>query len=570
MSQWVRYSLLSVLVAGQVFTNPSATAQDAPKPDQVITNMMNLSPAEIAAHLKALKDQENSLRAQAKKLREQAAALDVQDKTIQKSLQSVNGFVKAMAPAPAEPAMVKPAVQTAEKPSFNYIDNILPIFEARCIKCHGNDKREGGLSLATFGHMQTGGSSGEQLIVPGDPDGSRMFQLVLQEMDPVMPPEGKPMSDEQLDLMEAWIESGARSNADAKVKVAKVEKKAPNPVFLAAEIKDGPPPMPEVPLTAYKTSAQRGIAVRAMATSSTAPLLATGGDHQILLYNLDTYKMIGALPFPEGDIYSMTFSFNGELLLVCGGVNGGSAAAVIYDIRKAKRVGSYGKGYDSMLAGDISPDHRMVALGGPDKKVRVYDTNDGALLYEMDKHTDWVQSIRFSPDGELLATSDRGGGLYYWQAANGRFVEPLPGHNSAIHDMAYTYDSNIMATAGEDGTVILWDTWKYRQVRKIRAHNGPVLSVHYNHANELITTGKDGQTLKWGNDGKQISKFPQRPDWAYQSRFAAKDSLVITGDWSGNIVVWNAADTKETATLSTRPTPDMLLASEPTPPASTD
>ncbi len=349
-----------------------------------------------------------------------------------------------------------------------------------------------------------------------------------------------------------------------------MEKKEANPVFLAAEIKDGPPPMPEVPLVAYKTAAQRGIAVRAMAASSTAPLLATGGDHQVLLYNLDTYKMIGTLPFPEGEIYAMNFSFNGELLLVCGGINGGSAAAVIYDIRQAKRVGSYGKGYDSILAGDISPDHRMVALGGPDKKVRVYDTDGGALLYQMDKHTDWVESIRFSPDGELLATADRGGGLYYWQAANGRFVEPLSGHNGAIHDIAYTYDSNIMATAGEDGTVILWDTWKYKQIRKIKAHNGPVLSVNYNRTNELISTGKDGQTLKWGNNGKQISKYPQLPDWSYQSRFAAKDTLVVTGDWAGDIVVWNAADAKEVARLSTRPTADMMLASGTPAPASTD
>ena len=51
---------------------------------------------------------------------------------------------------------------------------------------------------------------------------------------------------------------------------------------------------------------------------------------------------------------------------------------VVWDVKTGKRVFEVGKEYDAVLAADISPDHGQVALGGPSKVVRVYNTADGA------------------------------------------------------------------------------------------------------------------------------------------------------------------------------------------------
>ena len=207
--------------------------------------------------------------------------------------------------------------------------------------------------------------------------------------------------------------------------------------------------------------------------------MAVGGHREVLLYDLETYQVLGALPFPEGEVYTLTFSVNGEVLVAGGGEVGKSGITVAWNVRKAERMGTYGEGYDTILAADISPDHAMVAVGGPSKSVRVFSTHDGTLLYKLDSHTDWIYAIRFSPDGELLATADRAGGLNLWQAANGRPVESLRGHNGAINDLAYSDDSALLASAGQDGTVQVWDTWKYTKVRQFSAHASGVLSVDF-------------------------------------------------------------------------------------------
>ena len=125
------------------------------------------------------------------------------------------------------------------------------------------------------------------------------------------------------------------------------------------------------------------------------------------------------LPFPEGAIYVLKFSRNGDLLLAGGGRGGQSGIAVAWDVKKGTRVFEVGKEYDVVLAADLSPDHGQVVVGGPSKVVRVYNTADGSLATEMRKHTEWITAAEFSPDGVLLATGDRNNGLIVWEAQTG-------------------------------------------------------------------------------------------------------------------------------------------------------
>ena len=88
--------------------------------------------------------------------------------------------------------------------------------------------------------------------------------------------------------------------------------------------------------------------------------------------------------------------------------------------------------------------------------VRVYSLDTGDKLYEMKKHTDWVQSAAFSPDGVLLATSDRSGGVVVWEAATGRDYLVINGHPAGVTSVAWRGDSNMLATGCEDGQIRLW------------------------------------------------------------------------------------------------------------------
>lgn len=564
-------ALMFTLILG-IGTVPVHSDPPAPEAiDAALDQLVALDPAVVKARMDEYAKQSEALIADAANLKQQADELDQkvtaigtqldQLKAVATALSTAFGsgggemaMAKAEAPAPAaEPAMEMKTEESAA-PAVNYQDHILPILKQNCAKCHNLDTRRSGLAVDSYATLMEGGSSGA-VIAAGQAGDSRLFRLASGAEEPKMPPSGDPLTAEQLALIEQWINLGAPADAKAKVAMKKdaTQDEKDMAVFVAAEIVDGPPPMPEVQLAASAPELAKSVVARAVATSPRAPLAAVAGYRQILLYDLTGYTLLGTLPFPEGEVYSMTFSVNGELLVAAGGIEGDSGRVAIWNVRNGERVGTYGEEYDSIMAVDISPDHRMLALGGPSKVVKVYSVEDGSLLYRMTDHTDWIYSVKFSPDGELLASADRGGGLLLWQAANGRAVEALRGHTGGIQDLAYSGDSVLLASASSDGTVRLWDTWTYKQIRSFGAHAGGVLSVDFNAANELVTTGVDKLTKRWDSEGNELAKYEQLQDWGYQACFGAQGTLVLAGSWTGRVAVWDVASGTQVAEVHTAP-----------------
>ncbi len=61
-------------------------------------------------------------------------------------------------------------------------------------------------------------------------------------------------------------------------------------------------------------------AVLALAASPWAPLVAIGQHKQVLLYNTQHQYLAAVFPFPEGDVRTLKFTRDGDLLLAGGGV----------------------------------------------------------------------------------------------------------------------------------------------------------------------------------------------------------------------------------------------------------
>lgn len=98
------------------------------------------------------------------------------------------------------------------QPAF-YTENVLPIFQANCYRCHGGMNHRGGLNMETRDSMLKGGHHGSDLV-PGHPESSLIVRLIRHEGpadDPMnMPPAPRPkLSDADIATVEAWIRAGA-------------------------------------------------------------------------------------------------------------------------------------------------------------------------------------------------------------------------------------------------------------------------------------------------------------------------------------------------------------------------
>src|SRR5262249_49613189 len=90
-----------------------------------------------------------------------------------------------------------------------FVRDVQPIFKAHCLSCHGPDKQRGGLRLDTKAALQ-GGDTGA-VIVPGNSQESLLVKKITSsDKKQRMPPKGAPLSVEQVRIVRAWIDQGAR------------------------------------------------------------------------------------------------------------------------------------------------------------------------------------------------------------------------------------------------------------------------------------------------------------------------------------------------------------------------
>ena len=420
-----------------------------------------------------------------------------------------------------------------EKITFN--DHVQNALANACAGCHNADKKKGGLDLTSTTAILAGGSGGA-VAQPGDPAGSRLLKIIKQEMEPKMPPDGPPLDAAAVVLVEKWIAGGMPESKDSK---PSAKKSGPDLGFTAKAGKpDGPPAMPEwLPVEPIRTVARQGPVV-ALAASPWAPLLAIGGERQIQFVHLDNGLPLGVLDFPEGGPYVLRFSSDGRWLLAAGGVGAKSGRVVVFEVTTGRRRIEIGRESDVVLAADVSPDLSRLVLGGSSRKVKLYQPGTDDAIGEIKKHTDWLTASAYSPDGVLFATGDRSGGVQVWESEAQAEFHSLRGHEKAITATAWRPDGNLLSTASEDGTIHLWDMNSGNQIKSFPAHGEGVLDLSWSQDGRMVSCGRDRKTKIWKSDGSLIKEWTSGEDAITRAVFASDGKHVITGDFTGKVVVW--------------------------------
>lgn len=90
----------------------------------------------------------------------------------------------------------------------SFSKDIMPIFQNTCVNCHGGEKTSKGLDMKTFASLMAGSQNGA-ILVPGDAANSKIIQSVESGK---MPKRGPKLTQDQIQLLVDWINSGAQNN----------------------------------------------------------------------------------------------------------------------------------------------------------------------------------------------------------------------------------------------------------------------------------------------------------------------------------------------------------------------
>lgn len=121
-------------------------------------------------------------------------------------------------PADSSKSTVTPPAATPPviPKDLEYNKNILPILEARCWDCHGKGVAKGGVAFDHVAELIVKEplvkSKQLPIILVGKPGSSAMMKAIQKPMTAKghMPPKGARLTAEQIALIEAWIQQGAK------------------------------------------------------------------------------------------------------------------------------------------------------------------------------------------------------------------------------------------------------------------------------------------------------------------------------------------------------------------------
>jgi len=126
---------------------------------------------------------------------------------VQQPLTATNPTPTLALPTPT--AVPNPAA--APGPQIGYVEDIQPLFNRSCAACHNAAAKTMGLQVTTYQALMVGSQNGP-VVVPGDPDASKLWAMVSQGK---MPATG-PLPAAEQEVVRAWIAQGAAERRAAR------------------------------------------------------------------------------------------------------------------------------------------------------------------------------------------------------------------------------------------------------------------------------------------------------------------------------------------------------------------
>ncbi len=258
---------------------------------------------------------------------------------------------------------------------------------------------------------------------------------------------------------------------------------------------------------------------RVVAVSSDERYLAVGNEDHVQLIDLNSQSATPTiLDGHGGTVYDLVFLPDASGFISVG-EDGNIQRS---NFSSFSLVASTGQSIKKLA---ISADGRMIAAGGKDGNVYMYDMGNNNQQTTLAVTTDSpVTSVAFSKNGQFLAFGDLTGKITIQDIVAKTTLAELNGHESMISDLDFDPATSLLASASWDGSARLW-------VLDDIFGLPTILSDHEDFVN-AVAFSPDGQYLATASNDKLLRVWPTKPDMIASQLCGEVDRNLDQTEWN--------------------------------------
>jgi hypothetical protein len=208
--------------------------------------------------------------------------------------------------------------------------------------------------------------------------------------------------------------------------------------------------------------------VQTVAFSTDGKWLVSGGkDSMVYVWDLAADNSGRQLAGHTAAVFSVAFSKGGKWIASASF----DQSVIVWDAASGQRIDTLAA-TNKMNTAVFSPDDRFLATAGWDGNVRLWDTGSwlipvlkggnarppAAVKLVLPGNGQIVTTVAFSPDGKLIASGGYDDAVKVWDTATGALLRSFTGHTGIVWAVGFSPDGRWIASASADKTVKVWRT----------------------------------------------------------------------------------------------------------------
>ncbi len=292
-------------------------------------------------------------------------------------------------------------------------------------------------------------------------------------------------------------------------------------------------------------------------------------DRTFHLWDLGQGQALHQFRWPDKRIQCLAFAADGKTVAVGWDDIGTRPIIELRDVATGRETRRFAGHWASCLA--FSPAGKLLASGGYDRTIRLWDLSSGKELRRLEGPTTEVQelildglrptlhsrrqprgpagnlvSLAFSPDGKTLASAHQDHVVRLWHMATGQ-ERPAPvGHQTAVQAVL-SPDGRVVASAGQrDDTIRLWEPATGKPLGELTGHEYDVNCLAFSCDGTLASAAGDKQVILWDVARRRpLRRLTGHTGHGNSLAFSADGRVLASANRDGTVRLWEAATGRE-------------------------